>query len=102
MAVTQATLVPFFTLLSLFFFFSFLQGQKRHLLFFACSLALGFYSYDVAKLFLPLFFGGILWIYSHDLKKKWKDNARLYIISSVLFVMMVLPIIVLHIQGEGL
>lgn len=102
MAVSQATLVPFFTLLSLYFLFSFLHNQKKHLLYFALSLGVGLYSYDVAKLFLPLFFGGALWLYRHDIIKKWKANSNLFWTALCIFLLLLLPILILHLNGKGL
>lgn len=78
---------PFFFTVGLIFLVNFFRG-RRSLLPAAFFFALTIYTYVPAKLFVPLFLAGVLFVYSATLRRRWRETAAAF----CLFAVMLLPV----------
>jgi 4-amino-4-deoxy-L-arabinose transferase-like glycosyltransferase len=79
----EANLLPFFFLLSLFFFIK-SQSQMKFLPLSALFAGLSFYTYQLSKIFIPLFFICALFLFQPKLKKET-------LVAILIFLILALP-----------
>jgi 4-amino-4-deoxy-L-arabinose transferase-like glycosyltransferase len=65
-----SALLPFFSMLGLYFFFLGLAGRQRYLLLSTLAFGLGFYTYPSARVFIPILYIGLLCIYRDQLASR--------------------------------
>lgn len=91
----QGIFVPLFLTAALFFFQKGVCQKPRHLILTALLFALAFYTYEVARVFVPLMLAGLFITYRKELAthKKWAGMA------TFLFLAITVPIFVYYISG---
>jgi 4-amino-4-deoxy-L-arabinose transferase-like glycosyltransferase len=87
--------VPFFSVLTIFFFIKGVKKKKVFLLLSAISLALLFYTYHIAKLFTPLLGITLLIFYWKEIGK----NKFWLLISFLIFLIVSFPFLFLQISN---
>jgi 4-amino-4-deoxy-L-arabinose transferase-like glycosyltransferase len=78
---------PFFFVVGLIFLVYFFRG-RRSLTAAAFFFALTVYTYVPAKLFVPLFLAGVLFVYAPTLRRRWRETAA----ALGVFVITLLPV----------
>lgn len=99
----RAILAPFFITLGLFFL---LKGLKKPNFFIVAALTLGLslYTYHIIKLFLPLMIILFFLFYHKKLITLFKNNMetkKIAILSSIIFLILAIPIYYLSFFGGG-
>jgi hypothetical protein len=93
----RAILMPLFFCLALFLF---LKGKDRprYWVFSALSFGLCLYTYSAARVFVPVFLIGLIWIYRDDLKRR----KFAVCISASLFLVIFTRLFLFWITSEGM
>jgi 4-amino-4-deoxy-L-arabinose transferase-like glycosyltransferase len=93
----QGIFLPLFISAGLYFFFLGQRRSPRWWLASAASFALAFYTYEVARLFIPLFLVALVIIYLKEIRAQW----RFSLLALATFLIVASPALYVSITPQG-